>query len=70
MITTLASILIAALSLTEVYCIARLIQYAIDRSEQRTEQRRAMYRAQAYKQMNERWSMNQKRRALWRWIEK
>lgn len=63
---TLTAILIAVLSLTEVYCIAWLIRYAVDRSEQRTEQRRAMYRARAYSAVKERRIINQNRQATWR----
>lgn len=68
--TALAIILICALSSVEMYCFAWIVNYIQERSDERTEQRRAMYRARAYKQMNERWSLMQRRRALWRWIEK
>lgn len=61
----LSYILIASLSLTEAYCISWLIRYALDRSEERTEERRAVYRAKAYKDVRERRIKNQNRDRLW-----
>ena len=68
--TALTMSMICALCGIIGYCIAQIILCIINRSDERTEQRRAMYRERAYKQMNERWSLMQRRRALWRWIEK
>lgn len=42
-------LIITSLSLTEIYCIAWLIRYALDRSAKLTEERRAMYRTKAYR---------------------
>lgn len=61
----LASALIIVLSLTEIYCIAWLVNYAADRSAERTEQRRAVYRAKAYREVRERRIKNQNRDRLW-----
>ena len=71
--TTLAAILITALSSVEAYCIAWLIRYAIrkiqcaiDRSEQLHDQRMEMYRAIAYGNVRERRNITQNRQKLWR----
>lgn len=61
----LVSALIIVLSLTEIYCITWLVNYAADRSAERTEQRRAVYRAKAYREVRERRIKNQNRDRLW-----
>lgn len=61
----LSSMLIIALSLTETYCIAWLVRYVLDRSAERTEERRAMHRAKAYRDVRERRIKNQNRDRLW-----
>lgn len=61
----LIPLIITSLSLTEIYCIARLVRYALDRSAERTEERRAMYRAKAYRDVRERSIKNRNRDRLW-----
>lgn len=58
-------LVITYLSLTETYCIAWLVRYALDRSAERTEERRAMYRAKAYREVRERRIKNRNRDRLW-----
>lgn len=61
----LISLIITYLLLTETYCIAWLVRYALDRSAERTEERRAMHRAKAYKDVRERRIKTQNRDRLW-----
>ena len=61
---------VLGLVLTELYCISWLIDYAKDRSDERSEARREKYRRQAYKEMNDRWTAKQNRQNLWRSIRK
>lgn len=61
----LTPLIITSLSLTETYCIAWLVRYVHDRLEERTEERRAMYRAKAYKDVRERSIKNRNRDRLW-----
>lgn len=61
----LTSLIITSLLLTETYCIAWLVRYALDRSAERTEERRAMYRAKAYRDVRERSIKNRNRDRLW-----
>lgn len=68
--TALTMSMICALSGIIGYCIAQIILCIINRSDERKKQYKEMCRARAYKQMNERWSLKQRRSALWRWIEK
>lgn len=58
-------LIITSLSLTEIYCIAWLVRYVLDRSAERTEERRAMYRAKAYRDVRERSIKNRNRDRLW-----
>lgn len=64
--TALAIILICALSSVEMYCFAWIVNYIQERSDERTEQRRAMYRARAYSAVKERRIICQNRQATWR----
>lgn len=68
--TTLAAILITALSLIEVYCIIWLAQYVAEYVAERSEQRRERFRVLAYSAVRERRIKNQNRATLWRGIEK
>lgn len=61
----LTPLIITYLLLTETYCIAWLVRYVLDRSAERTEERRAMYRAKAYKDVRERRIKNRNRDRLW-----
>ena len=61
----LTPLIITSLSLTEIYCIAWLVRYVLDRSDERTEERRAMYRAKAYRDVRERRIKNRNRDRLW-----
>jgi hypothetical protein len=62
--------LVAILLSTEVWCGYRLRQIIRYRSEERTEARRAAFRAKAYKDMNERWRLKKRRETLFKSIEK
>lgn len=62
--------LAAILCGVEVWCGHRLRQIIRYRSEARTDARRAMYRAKAYKDMNERWRLKKSRETLWNTIAK
>lgn len=66
----LAYSLIAILLSTEVWCGYRLRQIIRYRSEARAAARRAVYRARAYKDMNERWRLKKRREKLFRSITK
>lgn len=66
----LAYILIAVLLSTEVWCGYQLRQILKNRSEERTEARKAVYRAKAYKDMNERWALKKSREMLFKSIVK
>ncbi len=70
MTTTLGTILIAALLGTEVWCGYTLRQILRQRSEERTDNRRAFYRNVAYKDKAEARALKNARQALWRSIEK
>lgn len=61
----LTLLVITSLSLTETYCIAWLVRYVLDRSAERTKERRAMYRAKAYRDVRERSIKNRNRDRLW-----
>lgn len=61
----LIPLIITSLSLTETYCIAWLVRYAIDLSAEHTEERRAIYRAKAYRDVRERKIKTQNRDRLW-----
>ena len=61
----LTPLIITFLLLTETYCIAWLVRYVLDRSAERTEERRAMYRAKAYKDVRERRIKDRNRDRLW-----
>ena len=61
----LTPLIITFLSLTEIYCIAWLISYAADLIAERTEKRRAIYRAKAYREVRERRIKTQNRDRLW-----
>ena len=61
----LTPLIITSLLLTETYCIAWLVRYVLDRSAERTEERRAMYRAKAYKDVRERRIKDRNRDRLW-----
>lgn len=58
-------LVITSLSLTEIYCIAWLVRYVLDCSAERTEERRAIYRAKAYRDVRERRIKTQNRDRLW-----
>lgn len=62
---SLTPLIITALSLTEIYCIARLVSLAAERSAERTDKRRAMYRAKAYREVRESRIKTQNRDRLW-----
>ena len=66
----LAAILIIILLGTEVWCGYSLCQIIRTRSEERTEARKAVYRAKAYKDMNERWALKKSREMLFKSIVK
>ena len=66
----LAFVLIAILLSVEVWCGYQLRQIIRYRSEARTEARRAVYRAKAYKTMNERWTLKKRRETLFKTIVK
>jgi hypothetical protein len=54
----------------EIYCGARLIDILKQCSEERTDARRARFRAKAYKNLNERWTLKKNRQKLWESIQK
>lgn len=58
-------LIITSLSMTEIYCISWLVRYVLDRSAERTEERRAMYRAKAYRDVRERRIKTRNRDRLW-----
>lgn len=62
--------LVAILCGVEVWCGYRLRQIIRYRSEERTEARKAVYRAKAYKDMNERWALKKSREMLFKSIVK
>ena len=62
--------LVAILCGVEVWGGYRLRQIIRYRSEERTAARRAVYRARAYKDMNERWRLKKRRETLFKSIEK
>lgn len=62
--------LVAILLSTEVWCGYRLRQIIRYRSEERTEARRAFYRARAYKELAKRRTLKKRRETLFKSIEK
>ncbi|MCM1007084.1 MAG: hypothetical protein NC485_03995 [Ruminococcus flavefaciens] len=70
MINILTATVIALFVLIEIDCGMRLISYALERSDERSEARREKFRVQAYKDMNERWSLKKNRQELWLSIRK
>lgn len=70
MFETLAVFVISGLIGTEVWCGFSLHQIWKERSEERTNKRRAQYRAKAYQEMNERWAVRKNRWDLWRYLQK
>ena len=54
----------------EIYCGVRLKRILRTRSEERTDNRRAAYRAKAYKDLAERTALKNARQALWRSLQK
>ena len=66
----LADTLIIVLSSFLVYCGYKLRQELRERSEQRTDNRRAAYRVKAYKDIAERRTLKNSRETLWRTIRK
>lgn len=67
---TLAATLIIILSATEAYCLWRIKNYVKERSEQRSEARRAASRPRAYKKVHDSWTVYRNRRQLWESINK
>lgn len=68
MINVLTAVVIALFVLIEMYCGIWLITYALERSDERSQARREKFRVQAYKEMNERWSLKKNRQELSKWI--
>ncbi|MBQ8960890.1 MAG: hypothetical protein IJ071_06700 [Ruminococcus sp.] len=68
--TTLLKLAVIVLSLVLVWCIDALASKLRDRSEQRTEARRATLRAKAYRDMDQRWALKKARQALWESVRK
>ncbi|MBQ8123093.1 MAG: hypothetical protein IJ170_07255 [Ruminococcus sp.] len=68
--TTLLKLAVIVLSLVLVWCIDALASKLRDRSEQRTQARRATLREKAYKDMNQRWAMRKARQQLWDSVRK
>ena len=66
----LAYSLIAILCGVEVYCGYALKHELKTRSEERTEARKAVYRARAYNDMETRWRLKKRRETLFRSITK
>ncbi len=66
----LAITLIAVLCGVEVYCGYALRQEIRQRSEERTEARRAATRPRIYKAVHESWTVYRNRNDLWEKIEK
>ena len=54
----------------EIYCGAQLIDIIKQRSEERTDARRAFYRDRAYKYLTEQRALKNNRQKLWRSIQK
>lgn len=54
----------------EIYCGVRLKRILHIRSEERTDNRRAFYRAKAYKDLAERTALKNARQELWRSLQK
>lgn len=67
---TLALILIIFLLLVEVYCGTWLYSYFKQRSEKRSEARRAATRPRIYKEVHDSWTIERNRRKLWDIIDK
>lgn len=70
MIEGLAVFCISGCVGVEIYCGARLIDIIKQRSEERTDNRRAAYRAKAYKDLAERTALKNARQELWRRLQK
>lgn len=68
--TALTMGMICALSGIIGYCIAQIILCIIKRSNACKKQYKEMCRAYAYSVVRERRTLEQRRRTLWRWIEK
>lgn len=68
MINFLTATVIALFVLLEIDCGMQLIAYALERSDERSQARREKFRVQAYKDMNERWSLKKNRQELSKWI--
>lgn len=66
----LGYILVVILLGTEVWCGYRLRIIIRSRSEARTEARKAVFRAKAYKDMNERWAVKKNRESLFKALMK
>ena len=63
-------ILALIVSMMWVYAADKLYSYIHDKSEEKTEKRRAVYRRAAYQAVSDRRVKTQNRRDLWRVIEK
>ena len=68
MFRILTTAVISTLMLTEIYCMAWLIDYARTWSEERSEERREAFRVQAYRDVRMRRRMKQNRQELSKWI--
>ena len=67
---TLATVIIISLCMVELHCACELCEILRERSEQRTQARRATLREKAYKDMNQRWAMRKARQQLWDSVRK
>ena len=67
---TMAYTLIIILLATEVYCVWYIKEYLRERSEKRTERRRAYYRHRAYKDKAEKRTLKTNRETLFKAISK
>lgn len=66
----LAFILIIALVAVQVVCVQELRRKIKERSEERTEQRRAATRPRIYKEVHDSWTIDRNRRSLWSTLKK
>lgn len=69
-ITVLHYIAIAVLEAYLIYCEYRLWMFFKQRLDARTDARRAVYRARAYRALDERTALKMSRQELWRSIRK
>lgn len=69
MFNVLVATVVLSLVLTEAWAIEKFMDYFKAKSDAKTEQRRELYRKEAYARKNERRAIKDARASLWQYIE-